>query len=837
MKSPLYILLYLFSSTLVLAPAGAQTSLVRELCEANYFDYSTGLGYFMGFNDHLYFSRVDFCFSSGIVRTDGTAAGTNKISGASFEWHPTARCISGGHLYYGGGNWLRRINGVTGDDESVKEGLWHPRHMADLNGILIFSQNGTGLWRSDGTADGTYQIRDIEGIAEIHSDGSYAYIGANHGIWRTNGTDTELLLPNTLAPDGTTINFYQRSITAWNGEIYFIHVGSGPDASGYNVEFFNLAKWSDGQVTFLTSFDGASEGKNDFSLINRFFPTENGLYFVGRTFQDGVLRHNQLWKTNGTAGGTYKVAQLSGESAIPEYFHLNTTIPPKNVRNIFFFPVGTNTSATELWRSDGTSAGTFPVKTGISSPRDFGMVDNVCYFIAYDSIHGSEVWRSDGTASGTYMIEDLYPGPGSGAAGANYANMEINASAFKGRYYFVGYTPETGNELFATGGTDPETIRARFTDNLGWCAHCESDVFRIAGAGPNHQYMIYTSGDALTSSGEKFSLHWDGSRWIGQHETKNPGSGGEWVPGETSTSNGLHTSPKPPCTGWNNGFSLIKGCMTPVLGINVPPGAPTINTSAVRTAGTIDGKNAYELPLTDGPQNQKITVSWNAALSRWEMVLEDPSARVSAGTLLSYNAEDSGANPPCTGWSGGYGFSGDICISGTLPVTLTSFEAIPDEDRSVRLTWQTASEENFQFFGVERSPDARNFEEIARIAATKAGQEHKSYIHIDSNPLAGRNYYRLRLVDLTGESELSRLISVEMPEITAPYPNPAKEGVFFIDTNSLKTLRLHDMMGRNIPYSTKPLGGDIVEIHPGQQLMPGIYFIFVNGKRHKMLVE
>lgn len=294
--------------------------------------------------------------------------------------------------------------------------------------------------------------------------------------------------------------------------------------------------------------------------------------------------------------------------------------------------------------------------------------------------------------------------------------MEINASAFKGRYYFVGYTPETGNELFATGGTDPETIRARFTDNLGWCAHCESDVFRIAGAGPNHQYMIYTSGDALTSSGEKFSLHWDGSRWIGQHETKTQGSGGEWVPGETSTSNGLRTSPKPPCTGWNSGFSLIKGCMTPVLRINVPPGAPTI-------------------------------------------------------------------------------------------------------------------------FGVERSPDAQNFEEIARIAATKAGQEHKSYIHIDSNPLAGRNYYRLRLVDLTGESELSRLISVEMPEITAPYPNPAKEGVFFIDTNSLKTLRLHDMMGRNIPYSTKPLGGDIVEIHPGQQLMPGIYFIFVNGKRHKMLVE
>ncbi len=788
-----------FFLSLAIFPAGAQISLVRELCEENYRDYATGLGYFIGFNDHLYFSTVDFCWSSGILRTDGTAAGTNKISGASFEWHPTARCISGGHLYYGGGDWLRRINGVTGDDEPVKEGLWHPRHMADLNGILIFSQNGTGLWRSDGTADGTYQIGDVEGIAEIHSDGAYAYIGANHGIWRTNGTDTELLLPNTFAQNGTTINFYNPAITVWNGEVYFIHVGSGPDESGTNVDFFNLAKWSNGHVIYLTYFNGTSVAKNDFSLITRFFPAENGLYFVSKTFNEGVLRHNQLWKTNGTSGGTYKVAQLSGESAIPEYFHLNTTtIPPKNVKNIFFFPVGTNTSATELWRSDGTSAGTFPVKTGISSPREFGMVDGICYFIADDGIHGHEVWRSDGTVNGTYMIEDLNPGPGSGAVGENLTNLEISASAFNGRYYFVGYTPETGNELFATGGSDPETLRVRFTDALGWCTNCESNVFRIPDINDHHHYMIYTSGDALSSSGGKFDVHWNGSSWIGQHETKSPGSGGEWVPDEASASNGLHTSPKPPCTGWNNGFSLIEGCATPVLDIDVPPGVPAINTSAILTIGIINGKNAYELPLTDAPQNQKVTISWNTSLSRWEMVLEDPSARVSAGTLLSFNAEDSGANPPCTGWSGGYGFSGDICIDGSLPVRLTSFKAFPDEDRSVRLTWQTASEESFQFFGIERSADALNFEEISRVGAAAAKGEHKSYIHIDSNPLAGRSYYRLRLVDLSGMTEFSRLIPVEMPEVVAPYPNPAKEGVFFINTYSLKTLLLTDITGRNI---------------------------------------
>ncbi len=823
--------------SLAIFPAGGQISLVRELCEENYLDYATGLGYFIGFNDHLYFSTVDFCWSSGILRTDGTAAGTNKISGASFEWHPTARCISGGHLYYGGGNWLRRINGVTGDDEPVKEGLWHPRHMADLNGILIFSQNGTGLWRSDGTAEGTYQIGDVEGIAEIHSDGAYAYIGANHGIWRTNGTNTELLLSNTFAQNGTTINFYNPGITVWNDEVYFIHVGSGPDELGTNVDFFNLAKWSNGQVIYLTYFNGTSVAKNDFSLTTRFFPTENGLYFVSKTFKDGVLRHNQLWKTNGTAGGTYKVVQLSGEHAIPEYFHLNTTtIPPKNVKNIFFFPVGTNTSAAELWRSDGTSAGTFPVKTGIYSPREFGMVDGICYFIADDGIHGHEVWRSDGTVNGTYMVEDLYPGPGSGAVGENLANLEISASAFNGRYYFVGYTPETGNELFATGGSDPETLRVRFTDGLGWCAGCESDLFRIPDINDRHQYMIYTSGDALTTSAAKFDIHWNGSNWIGQHAVRNSGTG--WVPHETSASNGLHTSPKPPCTGWSSGMLLTEGCATPVLSVATPSGAPAINTSAILTIGIINGKNAYELPLADAPQNQKVIISWNAALLRWEMVLEDPSARVSAGTILSVNTEDSGSNPPCYGWSGEYGLSGDICVSDeVLPVRLISFQALSEEDRTVRLTWKTASEDNFHYFGVERSADALNFDEISRVASAAAPGHNKSYIHIDSNPLAGRSYYRLRQVDLDGKKEFSQLVSVETPDAAAPYPNPAREGVFHIRTSSVQALRLTDINGRDIPYSWKALSGNTVEIRPGKALTPGIYLISVNGKGYKMLVE
>ena len=75
----------------------------------------------------------------------------------------------------------------------------------------------------------------------------------------------------------------------------------------------------------------------------------------------------------------------------------------------------------ELWRSDGTPGGTALVKDINPGPADGASrsaggimtVGNVAYFVADDGVHGKELWRTDGTAAGTAMVEDLTPGVGS----------------------------------------------------------------------------------------------------------------------------------------------------------------------------------------------------------------------------------------------------------------------------------------------------------------------------------------------------------------------------------------------------------------------------------------
>src|SRR5437588_11514631 len=69
----------------------------------------------------------------------------------------------------------------------------------------------------------------------------------------------------------------------------------------------------------------------------------------------------------------------------------------------------------ELWKSDGTAAGTVLVKDINPGPGDGGgegltVMGNAAYFGADDGVHGVELWRTDGAESGTYMVAEINPG-------------------------------------------------------------------------------------------------------------------------------------------------------------------------------------------------------------------------------------------------------------------------------------------------------------------------------------------------------------------------------------------------------------------------------------------
>ena len=77
------------------------------------------------------------------------------------------------------------------------------------------------------------------------------------------------------------------------------------------------------------------------------------------------------------------------------------------------------------------------------------------YFAANDGIHGSELWRSDGTAAGTFMVKDVQPG----AAASN--PYEITAA--NGNIYFSATTLAYGQEPWVSNGTASGTHLLRIS--------------------------------------------------------------------------------------------------------------------------------------------------------------------------------------------------------------------------------------------------------------------------------------------------------------------------------------------------------------------------------------
>lgn len=117
----------------------------------------------------------------------------------------------------------------------------------------------------------------------------------------------------------------------------------------------------------------------------------------------------ELWRTDGTVAGTFRV------KAVEPLFLRSSS-------NRLFFVSSDPAGGHDLWASDGSEAGTLrlkhfdpqPASSSLSQPSHLTVVGNMLYFDAVDPEHGRELWHSDGTAEGTELVTDLLSGAGSG---------------------------------------------------------------------------------------------------------------------------------------------------------------------------------------------------------------------------------------------------------------------------------------------------------------------------------------------------------------------------------------------------------------------------------------
>jgi trimeric autotransporter adhesin len=471
-------------------------------------DQSSAPAGFVGVGTSTYFEANDGIHGKELYKTDGTTAGTTLIK----DINPGGASSNISQLIDLNGEALFSTNdGVDGTEPWISDGTAagttllkdifpgtnsyygfkngsNPSGFTVLNGKALFSANdgvnGDQLWETDGTTAGTTLLKDIFPGTHYYP---YPYPGqvpndaypgdfvpfqgklffqatdANGDeLWQTDGTSAGTTRVKDIRP-GTTTDYYGNTI------------GLGSDPSNLTVAnghlFFTANDGVNG--TELWETDGTAAGTVMVKDIN---PGPNGsnpynLTVVGKqlffTADDGV-DGRELWLSDGTAAGTMLVKDINpGPGGLDDR---GVPLSFANVNGLLLFTADDGTHGLELWRSDGTPAGTSMVRdinpgpTGslgttpftnlLSGTSDFAVVGKTLYFAADDGVDGRELWQSDGTPAGTSLVADINPGPG--------GSIDVNGqviTAVNGTLYFQADDGVHGTEPWVILASVPSVTR------------------------------------------------------------------------------------------------------------------------------------------------------------------------------------------------------------------------------------------------------------------------------------------------------------------------------------------------------------------------------------------
>lgn len=164
----------------------------------------------------------------------------------------------------------------------------------------------------------------------------------------------------------------------------------------------------------------------------------------------------------------------------------------------------------------------------------------------------------------------------------------------------------------------------------------------------------------------------------------------------------------------------------------------------------------------------------------------------------------------------------------TLPIVMSEFAATLLNNHTVSLTWTTLQESNASHFVIERSTDGLQWNAAGTVTAKGNTAMASKYSFVDVNPADGKNFYRLKLVDLDGTYEYSivKMVQHTASQNISVYPNPAQTfvNVSVPKSNTAATVRLLNTTGQVL--QERSVTGGIVSL-PVQNYTAGTYFIQV----------
>ncbi|MBL0146615.1 MAG: T9SS type A sorting domain-containing protein [Chitinophagaceae bacterium] len=141
------------------------------------------------------------------------------------------------------------------------------------------------------------------------------------------------------------------------------------------------------------------------------------------------------------------------------------------------------------------------------------------------------------------------------------------------------------------------------------------------------------------------------------------------------------------------------------------------------------------------------------------------------------------------------------CAAGPLAIGLTNFSAAAQENISL-LKWNTSYETNNKTFVIEHSKDGINFSTVGEVKGKGNSSYTSTYSFTHYNPINGKNYYRLKSIDVDGKFSYS-VVVVTLNEFSATglsvYPRVTKNN-FIIQTATNEPIQLFNICGQLIKF-------------------------------------
>ncbi len=484
------------------------TRRLLELCGGD------GCGSYPQFSPAIH-GRVLFEAAWDLWSTDGTAAGTRKVGEGvqvtDQEGLPVA--AAGSRLVFAGfdrsapdGDLVPQLKSAAEaapEDARVlglplNDGLSsNPQSFTALGDDVLFfacSPDAGGVWKTRGTAETTVRLTDSQGfcIPQVRETfqivGGAAYFAATRAgdywseLWRTDGTPEGTRQLTHVGPRA-----FVQTLVPFQGKVYFVveslgnddgtgrsaalwasdgtEAGTGPlfdlgaafvhDLLAFGGSLYFYGEETGSSASFLYRSDGTAAGTRPLLLSQGYMPPR----FLRLGGQLLFAESGILWKSDGTPEGTLP---LTAAGARTQRILDLAEIGGRAVfMGLTFADENDYAGTPTLYRTDGTVAGTVPVRTfvldGTVNPGlyfaepQFTPLGGSLFFVAADAGQGTELWKTDGTTAGTALVSDVDPGPGS--------SRITGLTAAGGRLYFAADDGEHGIEPWTSDGTAAGTRR------------------------------------------------------------------------------------------------------------------------------------------------------------------------------------------------------------------------------------------------------------------------------------------------------------------------------------------------------------------------------------------